>query len=488
MAEIQYRFAKDKSGTRIDINDVTSDMQKNVEFFCISCEAPMCAVINTGHKQRFFRHKVVPLNCNKETYLHRLSKQILKDRFDHSDTFEIKLYRAHSCDLYSKCTNNSKNENDCCQEELDSFDLKKWYQECIPENRDVEWGMIPDLKLIDTNGTHNPIWLEVFVTHACTENKLNTGARIIEFKIETEEQAIALQKIDIKESTQITFHNFQRDSSQTIPMERNELEIERHVLLTTGYVQQQNISCRESYVLLPANAIASVEVSETHGPFSGFIARQKFASHGIGNFKHCSWCKYRKETYLGDKICICYKSLQIPKEPNLKQAYYCPKYNPIFPEVDRTLTIKDGLTLQEIQLLMKDKPQKPPKPQYQMEVSRDSQYQVIVQENLENEEIQEIQQPERLLYADSALFAFCRYNKNGLHEQSSEWDQLVVVIEKQWVEYNREVPENITQINSEAESRLSNSLKEHLKIQYTGRGIGNDTDFEKWYKEVYLSN
>ena len=89
---VQYLYAKDTTGTLVDISDVSS--ANRIKYYCPSCGMEMSAVL--GEKiEHHFRHK--GNSCSYESYLHKISKLLLKWRFDNYPTFEIAFNATQGC-------------------------------------------------------------------------------------------------------------------------------------------------------------------------------------------------------------------------------------------------------------------------------------------------------------------------------------------------------------------------------------------------------
>ena len=88
MPKIKYHYALNKNGDIVDIADVDKENRKAQRFFCINCGAEMIPKLGK-FKVRHFAHKAETPDCNSETYLHKLAKLRLKEKFYSSAPFEI---------------------------------------------------------------------------------------------------------------------------------------------------------------------------------------------------------------------------------------------------------------------------------------------------------------------------------------------------------------------------------------------------------------
>lgn len=515
MAEIKYRFAQDEKGEIIDINDVSSQKRKDTKFFCLSCHEPMTAVIGTGKRAKHFRHQA-DIDCNKESYLHILAKQILKERFDNSDSFPISLYRTHHCDRINTCPNKLDNIQGCFSTQIQIFDLKNHYDQCVLELKDPKSGMKPDLTLRDSTGKQNPIWLEILVTHPCSEEKKNEGTCIIEFKIESEEDALDLRDKHISEDNGIIFYNFKKKSDSPDSTITNQYyQYRRAELLSNGYIRERKFTCRENKKNLSPDAIASVEISTRHyGSLFVYDARKIFAAYGIGNFKHCTWCKYNKTTIYENRICTCYKQLNLPKQPDCKEAYYCSLYRPQIVLECNTLIIGEGMSLEDLQTKMKDLPETPPKPIYQIPEEpinpvqekqssyNETGYRQIMEKVAEKyaeiqrqhdklyshqtQSIRHIPEPPRNCITENYLMQFCNFTPHPDHAMYCEWEKFLHLTLMEWRgEYLRKNSGKFFDENDVYEDEHIASLKNHLSQQFTNKMYGGIDEFEEWFTKAY---
>ena len=181
---ITYHNAVDTDGKIINIKEVTPESRAG-HYYCVGCGAEMSAVLGTK-REHHFRHKGD--SCSFETYLHQLGKKVLKQRFETQKEFiisyRIQYYcgKTNNCELYPyvKC---------CNRKEICECDLKKEYDTC--EEESYHNGFRADLKL--SNSQHpekEPIFLEIAVKHECDEKKIKSGIKIIELKINSEQDVL----------------------------------------------------------------------------------------------------------------------------------------------------------------------------------------------------------------------------------------------------------------------------------------------------------
>ena len=83
----KYHYAIDQDDHLIHIDEVTSEDRDNNHYHCVGCGEEMSPVLG-DIRDHHFRHKKV--HCSRESYLHKLCKRKLKERFDSQKEFIIK--------------------------------------------------------------------------------------------------------------------------------------------------------------------------------------------------------------------------------------------------------------------------------------------------------------------------------------------------------------------------------------------------------------
>lgn len=214
MGEVRYRFAKDENGNLVDANEFDPQERNTRRCFCLSCGKELIPVLGQVRK-RHFRHDA-NCECNGETYLHKLGKAMLKKRWDEEEHFYIHFFRIRekSCSK-SSCKLRS---DDCVQKETDEHvyeDLKKFYRTCTVEKQIKIDGedFRADLLLENESGKDS-IMLEVCVSSPSSDKKKASGIRVIEFEINSEEDANGLYNkliwIDGEQDHNIRSYGFKR--------------------------------------------------------------------------------------------------------------------------------------------------------------------------------------------------------------------------------------------------------------------------------------
>lgn len=233
---IQYQHARNSEGIITHIGTITREGRSKQRYCCVGCGAAMTAVLG-NIKAHHFRHSGE--TCSWESYLHKLGKQIIKQRFDDSPTFNVKFYSNNSCPHLAQCgIRKHRVWKRCTPVELRTVNLKESYDTCQLE---VTYrGFRADLMLTHSEYPERaPTFLEIAVTHQCDQNKINSGIRIIELDVQSELNLIQ----EIKENTgdlvpkqilgdlsthvpAIRFYNFKRTYQPTYALDRFRLYVD----------------------------------------------------------------------------------------------------------------------------------------------------------------------------------------------------------------------------------------------------------------------
>ena len=84
MGELKYKYAFDEIGNIVSIEDFTKESSKLHTFKCIVCGDELRPrAIGSKHRRAHFYHKEI-VSCNGESYLHKLGKLYIKNKFDNS--------------------------------------------------------------------------------------------------------------------------------------------------------------------------------------------------------------------------------------------------------------------------------------------------------------------------------------------------------------------------------------------------------------------
>lgn len=217
---VRYLYSNNVNGMLVDISNVTTENRE--KYYCPSCGKEMSAVL--GNKvEHHFRHKGD--SCSYESYLHKISKLLLKWRFDNNPTFEISYYVTRNCPNVDCKLRSSSCKSD--RIELHTVNLKECYDVCEIEGSYKEFRA--DVKLSNSDRPDAvPLFLEVAVSHKCSPDKKSSGVPIIEIDVANERDVLSPLTERFPETctssrsaspvlrpieNEIKFYNFNRDMS-----------------------------------------------------------------------------------------------------------------------------------------------------------------------------------------------------------------------------------------------------------------------------------
>ena len=313
MGDIKYRYAyKDEKIICID------DVSTHEVFRCISCGREMVAKL--GKKRiKHFAHKVNEDSCDPNRYLHELAKSVLLHKFN-TGSFKIKLNRIHQC-IELSCPF----DNGCKSSIPQEYDLKEHYHNCEPEKNIDNYRA----DLLISGDKKEPILIEINVTHGCTPQKINSGLKIIEIPIQSENDVEYLRTHSISEEKGVHFYGFKQESTQKKAIYDKTLF--RFILHKSGVAITKPISCQEQHVKCNKWSIFELNMSNKQqhitsdmGAFSLDIGLVYAINQGF-KIKNCRLCQYMKDDFTG-MFCCLYKKYGTPRNPKQKDASSCQYY------------------------------------------------------------------------------------------------------------------------------------------------------------------
>ena len=333
MPDIKCRYAFDENDNLVNIDDVIKEERHLHSYRCIACGNSLLAKIGNIKVPHFAHDK--DHACDGETYLHKLAKHRLKERFDKSKSFYISYEAEILCEKIDVCK--WKNERCDRKSQYHCVDLKEFYDTATIEKeiKKDEKKYIADVMLTNSKKESNPpILLEILVSHECEQEKKDSGYRIIEFRIKSENDINNLvSQSEFHASPQwekkkkISFYNFNKKIKFPLIA-----EVTRFVMSESkpnGYVCY--VPCVATNYKVDLNSILELNaVSSTGYDSFDMWDGQRWMWNNKG-FRLCGICaNYYKEYYENKSVGKCRLSRQVgtPAYPNMRQAEYC-KYGRI---------------------------------------------------------------------------------------------------------------------------------------------------------------
>lgn len=321
MAELKYTYALDKNENCIGIENA----QKGIEYRCPHCKGEM--VVKEGSiKVKHYAHKIRPQNCSYETYLHALAKKRFEEWFNSDGALNISFRTKDRCSNFEHCLWNHDDYTSyyCEKESSRSFNLKNYYNVITREK--TYKGFRADLFLSDSENRHEPIFIEILVSHQCEKEKIESGMRIIEVALSSEyELDDIIRNGMISEDETTMFYNFRRKDgiTRTCGMQLN-----KFVLLESMKGLCNRTSCNE-YTHRYSSAIFEITfdyyTNRTIDPLTfGWVIAYK----NYENVRNCFLCKYYKTNYYtSERICCLYKKKGIERHCKSSEALRCNEFS-----------------------------------------------------------------------------------------------------------------------------------------------------------------
>ena len=202
----RYQYAKDEQGRIVKAIDLVG--QNVGEYICIGCDNALIAKVNGKIKKPHFAHKAV-LECNGETYLHRLGKRAFFDTYQkclqENEPFYVTFHVPKKCQKFKRTI---RKHCDLGYEQK-RFDLTNYYSKIEVEKKNDSF--IPDLLLSRESQPNENIYIEIAVTHFLSEKKESSAKRIIEIPLDTEEDVEKIYKADLQQNDAL-FIGFNQES------------------------------------------------------------------------------------------------------------------------------------------------------------------------------------------------------------------------------------------------------------------------------------
>lgn len=331
MSKKYQHFALDSMGRIIAIKDAKKDSD---QFFCPYCKGEMIA--KQGEVREWhFAHKNLTNTCNYETYLHSLAKIKLCEKFRQAQHIYIEIDALHRCHKHNDC---KIYDNDYCTlTKPIRFDLKEYYDVYEMEKNYDDYRA--DIFIGNSNNNREPVFVEIYVTHACEEKKVDSGIRIIEICIKTEQDIddILNQKI-LKETDKIKLYNFKAKTKDC--RIKKSIGLRKFIFYNSGKAYCENTDCKKfrQHRLTSLLELTIYDIGyfddDTLYKF-GYIYAYKL---GISRCS-CTICRFHKLRdfldwdYEPDKpiFCCLYKKLGLPKYCSYTSAQSCSGFNILKP-------------------------------------------------------------------------------------------------------------------------------------------------------------
>ena len=341
--KVKFRSAYDENGYLVTLTPARKVEGK------FTCPNPKCKLemiprqgeYNTYH----FAHK--GKECDYDHYLHTIAELRIKEWYNKAEKVCIKIPNEVVCPNYSSCKFYQEGYG-CRRESTDTDDLKKYWPKCEIEKKYEIKGktFIPDLLCRDKADKGRPLFIEICVTHPCDLSKINTGVRIIEFFIKSEDDIDLLTKRIIAPSDMVVYHNFKisiklgarEDFCQIL----NKAVVYENFKAGVNKILCKDIEKRQG--LLELTVDSSLDLQELYKYGTSFCIAQALAYKYIPNFRSCYICVNCRKNF-GRYICIA-------TSPDFSKLYCkgndprtCPNYKPDESIINRRICAFEELSV-----------------------------------------------------------------------------------------------------------------------------------------------
>ena len=359
MPDIKYQHAYDENNRCINIGDVSKESRDAMTFHCISCGTEMSACLGNKRKH-YFRHKT-EVTCNPETYLHKMGKIVFmecyKDCLEHQKPFKITLNRKVTCVRSQTCQlfdDRFGIDESCSEIRQDEKDLTAYYKTISEEKPFGDF--IPDILLEgEHNGRKLYLFVEIKVSHACEERKIQSEYPIIEIELDDESDLDLIKTCHLiqpqsdsvfsyngwSRDNKLHFYNFKDFSRQE---ELNHVQFIRFILYREslkGCVPPNDFDCGTLYKAIEKhrrNGSLAYEVflPKRYGyKFAFLFGLAKAFERGF-DIRNCFLCRFYVEPTMEDPtgshrpvFCKLYKKLNTPQPYRYStDAMSCNSYRP----------------------------------------------------------------------------------------------------------------------------------------------------------------
>ena len=346
MKQIKYSYCLDENNNLIHISSLTDENRRSHTYRCLQCGQDMTPKLSKhkeGSHKSHFAH-TADTACDGESYLHKLAKRRIREKFESSESFPMTFTRNIPCQESGKCVCFDKHS--CLEQGVSILsDLRKLngqviYDTCQEEKKVGDFQ--PDLLLTcSTKADRKPVFIEVYKTHESEDPKINSGYKIIETtKLKTEADIDSIIEKGFVEGLNCQMFNF---SPKLPSIRKKDVPITRFILF--GNVAASVIGSTEYEVTCESinRRIHSQSIKELNLQSSGIDIWGNYEEDNIldsyqtglvylvkkgMDIRNCILCKhYTYNEWKNTHLCMSYKSLvEKYHYPRQTTARECPKF------------------------------------------------------------------------------------------------------------------------------------------------------------------
>lgn len=323
MKEVRQHFAYDENGNLVEIHS-THKGDGHV-YYCPYCKQELTPK-RGEHNEWHFAHKPdSKVECSYDHYLHSLAIEKIYQWYINAPRVDLMLRNKHKCDVLD-----CKWRIDDCQKDglTEPINLKDIYEtaEIEKEFETASGKFRADIMLSSSKYPKDPIFLEIYVTHACTPEKINSGLRIIEIKIDSEDDIERFTrrhvlkeyidnsgKVDIEDDRlflcnreMLSFYGFKVKDTLIPNMERR---FEKFILYPSKKIFITSCTCRDYNIGRKGILEITASIDRYSSFFISFLESCLAKVYQMGYVtKACKLCKYKGEEIWMNHAEVCHLS------------------------------------------------------------------------------------------------------------------------------------------------------------------------------------
>lgn len=303
----EQHYAVSLNGVLTEINDAQIS---NEDFFCPHCGCRMlkrCGKIRRWHFAHDWRTATdEQKKCSYESYLHAYAKIRFKEWFENSKQIIVEYNQSMICSNYKTCKWRYNREEIQCKKEVPmKFNIKEVLNKCEVEKEVNVNGerFRPDLLWYNKDKPQSCIFIEIKVTHGCTDKKKDSNNRIIEFEICSEEDVERIISEDITESDTVRFYGFKTEKV-TDKKQFNPIDLYKFQLFQSGKGRISTCKCHNANYRKKSSIFEITAIANKSFDRPIFYTASIAKAHELGYpVLNCLLCKYRKRNDDGTPYC-----------------------------------------------------------------------------------------------------------------------------------------------------------------------------------------
>lgn len=322
-------LALDQDNNIVDIKNT----EDNKKYYCPYCHKEM--IIKRGAiREWHFAHKTEA--CSYDDYLHSIAEIMIMDWFNSSDQIMLYMSTKEKCNKFKECA--FYNDENCSGTKEVKYNLKNYYTKCTREHG--HQGFIADLFCEHNSKPNAPIFIEIDVTHKCSSDKINSGVRIIEIPIQSEEDILNITRsVHLIENETVRLYNFIRKESLS---DNYKQPFQKFILFpsTKSYVDRETYSCK-NYNKRKGIYEISMPYDDCipYFLFNGGLSMVGKAMAYNDKFlkKDCQICRWKAQDMSGIYFCKLYKKCGNPKYCKDNDSSKCEMFKVDLDEIKKAI-------------------------------------------------------------------------------------------------------------------------------------------------------